>query len=336
MINIAIIGYGYWGPNLVRNFLKTDGVKVSVVGDLSQNRLDVLCHDYPQIPVTKNINTIFDNEKIDAVVIATPVKTHFSLVEKALKKKKHVLVEKPITTSLSETKKLILLAGKYKKTLMVDHTFIYSLSVQKIKSYLNKKELGRIKYIDSTRINLGLFQSDVNVLWDLAPHDLSVIFYLLKNEKLISVQAIGMSHLKNKIEDVAYLILKFKSGLIAHLNCSWYSPVKVRTMLFGGDKKMIVWNDLEPTEKVKIYDKGIFIKNQPNVKNLLQIGYRQGDIYIPYIELGEALHFMAKDFVDSINTGKSPESNSQIALKVVNVLELADFSIKNKGKEMKF
>lgn len=336
MIKIGIVGYGYWGPNLLRNFSQLDNVEVTTIVDLDTSRFKLLNKQYPQIKCIDSFKELIEDEKIQAVVIATPAATHYKLVRLALLADKHVLVEKPYVLNSKEAVEIKKIAKSMQKVLMVDHTFIYSSSVIKIKKYLEEKNIGKIKYIDATRINLGLFQSDINVLWDLAPHDLSIIFYLFNKEKLKTVQAIGVSHLKNSIEDVAYLILKFKSGLIAHLNCSWYSPVKVRTMLFGGDRKMIIWNDLEPTEKIKIYNKGIFVKNTKSKKNVMQIGYRQGDIFIPYIENYEALSGMAQDFINSIVKFKKPESDTEIALRVVRVLELAQISIKSKGKEMQF
>lgn len=334
MIKIGIIGFGYWGPNLVRNFSLVDDCSVDVVSDLRKERLDILKKQYPQVSTIDSADAVINDKNIDAVVIATPVASHFDLASRALSRGKHVLIEKPMATSVMEAEKLIDLAKKKKKILMVDHTFLYTGAVQKIKSLIEKKELGNVNYFDSTRINLGLFQKDVNVLWDLAPHDISIFSYLF-NKNPISVQAIGVSHLKDGIEDVAYLTLRFRSNLIAHFNCSWSSPIKIRMMLIGGDKKMIVYNDMEPTEKVKVYDSGYILKTDEDKRKIL-VDYRVGDIFIPKVEMKEALFEMAKDFIKSINAGSDPISNGDIGFKVVKILEMSQQSIKHHGKEIPF
>lgn len=335
MINIGVIGYGYWGPNLVRNFVSLEGVKVKTVADLLKDRLQNLKKIYPSIIITTSIRDVFVDKTVDAVVVATPISTHYELTREALNHDKHVLVEKPMTFSSKQAKELIRLARKKNKILMVDHTFIYAPAVQKIKQLIDSYKLGKINYIDSTRINLGLVQKDANVLWDLATHDLSILCYLMNNRQPLTVQAIGTSQLKNGIENIAYLILKYKNGLIAHFNCSWSSPVKIRLMLVGGDKKMVVWNDLEPTEKVKIYDKGFLVRTDEE-KHKILFGYREGDIFIPKIEVQEALHDMAQDFVRAIKTKTPPVSDGELGLLVVRILEGAQRSIKNHGKEIKW
>lgn len=334
MIKVGIIGYGYWGPNLVRNFSSIPFCKVKTVADLRSERLKLLKQNYPTVGATRKIDDIFSDKEIDAVIIATPVSSHFELGKKALLSGKHVLLEKPLCASVAEANKLIDLSEKTKKTLMVDHTYLYTGAIKKVKEIIQKKDIGKIKYFDSTRINLGLFQQDVNVLWDLAPHDIAILSYLLSRRPL-SVQALGMSHLKNGIEDVAYLFLRYHSGLIAHFSCSWSSPIKVRTMMIGGDKKMVVWNDMEPTEKIKIYDSGYFLKSDEDKKRIL-IDYRVGDIYVPKIEIKEALREMALDFLSSIMKKTEPISNYKIGLEVVKILEMSQKSIKNKGKEIKY
>ncbi len=335
MINIGIIGYGYWGPNLLRNFIGLEEVKVKTVADLLRDRLKSVEKNYPAVTLTTSIKDIFVDKSVDAVVIATPISTHYELAKEALINAKHVLIEKPMTFSSRQAKELIRLAKKKNRILMIDHTFIYSAAVQKIRELINNHKLGKINYIDSTRINLGLVQKDANVLWDLAAHDLSILCYLVNNKRPVSVQAIGVSHLKNGIENIAYLILKYKNGLMAHFNCSWSSPVKIRLMLVGGNKKMIVWNDLEPTEKVKIYDKGFLVKTDEERHKIL-FGYREGDIYVPKIEMTEALKNMAQDFVRAINTGVPPLSDGELGFLVVQILEAAQRSIKNHGKEVKW
>ena len=333
MIKVGLIGYGYWGPNLLRNFANVDNCKVEMVCDLRQSRLDEVNKIYPTIHCTTEIKTLIKSPKVDAVLIATPVFTHFDFARMSLENGKSVLIEKPMTASTEEAIKLIELAEKKNLLLMVDHTFLYTSAVQKIKKIIELGTLGGLKYFASTRINLGLFQSDINVLWDLAPHDISILNYII-GEKPESVNATGTIHTNNGIENIAYLTLNYKSGFIAHLNCSWSSPVKIRMMLIGGDKKNIVFNDLEPTEKLKIYDAGYTFKNDEEKGNIL-VDYRIGDIFVPKIDNTEALMFMAKDFIDSIIDNKIPLSNMNSAFDVVKILESSDKSIKNKGIEVK-
>lgn len=331
-MRISIIGYGYWGPNLVRNFNNTKGVEVASVFDLSEKQLNRVQSSYPSIATTTNFNDVLKDDSIDAVAIATPVFTHFSLASEALKHGKHVLIEKPMTASTEEAVRLIDLAEQNGKILMVDHTYLYTNAVQKIKELIEKDVIGDIKYIDSTRINLGLFQRDVNVLWDLAPHDISICSYLMK-DKPLAIQAVGTSHTNNGIENIAYLTLFYPDNRIAHFNCSWVSPVKIRQMLIGGDKKMILFNDLENTEKVRIYDKGYsFIPEEKREQFL--VDYRTGDILIPKIEQGEALASMARDFLSAVEKGTTPTSNYQSGLEVVSILEAASTSIKNAGRKV--
>jgi predicted dehydrogenase len=266
-------------------------------------------------------------------VIATPVFSHYPLAKMALENGKHVLIEKPMTSNSNHALELIEIALKKQRILMVDHTFLYTGAVKKMKEIVASGVLGKLDYLDSTRINLGLFQADINVLWDLAPHDISILNYLL-DERPISVNATGISHTNNGIENIAYLTLNYNSGFIAHFNCSWSSPVKIRMMLIGGTQKMCMFNDIEPTEKVKIYDTGYSHKTDEEKRKVL-VDYRAGDIYIPKVNTTEALSLMAKDFINAIKFNNTPISNSQIGLDVVKVLEAADKSIKNNGKEVK-
>ncbi|EMO88318.1 Gfo/Idh/MocA family protein [Leptospira noguchii] len=256
MITVAIVGFGYWGPNLLRNFNLVPNCQVKYVCDVEIEKLNIIKKQYPSVITTNRFEDILKDYTIDAVVIATPVFTHFELARKVLIHGKNVLIEKPMTSTSGEALELQRLAHEKNKLLMVDHTFLYTGSVQKMKQIIASDQgIGNIKYFDSTRINLGLFQSDINVLWDLAPHDISILNYLI-DEVPFSVNATGVSHTNNNIENIAYLTVNYKSGFIAHFNCSWTSPVKMRTILIGGDKKMIVFNDLDPTEKIKIYDTG--------------------------------------------------------------------------------
>jgi predicted dehydrogenase len=266
------------------------------------------------------------------VVIATPVFTHFELAKKALLNGKHVLLEKPMTSTVAEAEALIGMAEQKRLLLMVDHTYLYTGAVEKIKDLMNGNELGDIKYLDSTRINLGLFQPDINVLWDLAPHDLSVLRYLI-DERPYSINATGTTHTNNKIENIAYLTVNYNSGFIAHFNCSWSSPVKIRMMLIGGDKKMILFNDLEPTEKVKVYDTGYHHKTDDEKKKVM-VDYRTGDIYVPKLNTSEALAGMVQDFITCIPDSRQPLSSSALGLDVIKILEASDRSIKNNGCEV--
>ena len=332
-MNIAIIGYGYWGPNLLRNFSLVKNCKVHTLCDLRVERLQSTLNAYPGLQLSDNIDEVLNNKGIDAIVIATPVFTHYSIAKKALLAGKHVLIEKPMTSSVKEAEELIEISLKQNLVLMVDHTFLYTGAVQKMKSLIDSGEIGTLKYLDSTRINLGLFQSDVNVLWDLAPHDISICDYLT-SEKPMSVQATGISHTNNGIENIAYLTVNYQSDFIAHFNCSWTSPVKLRQMLVGGNEKMMVYNDMEPSEKIKIYDTSYNHKSEEE-KNRILVDYRIGDVFIPKLETKEALLGMANDFVNAIANGTKPVCDYNLGLAVVKVLEASQLSIKNAGKEVK-
>ena len=331
-LNIGIIGYGYWGPNLVRNFSAVPNCRVVMVCDLKNERLQLVKRTYPSIEVTKNVDDIFNNPDIDAVIIATQVFTHYELGKSALTHGKSVLLEKPMTDSVAHAEELMEIADKHNKVLMVDHTFLYNGAVKKIKELVDKKDLGNLNYFDSTRINLGLIQQDINVLWDLAPHDISILNHLIA-ERPFSVQAVGISHIHSGIENIAYLTVNYNNGFIAHFNCSWSSPVKIRMMLLGGDKKMVVYNDMNQGEKIKVYDTGFKVENDEDKRDLL-ISYRSGDIFVPKIDEGEPLLSMAIDFANAIRNGTKPISDSHSGLWSVKVLEASQKSIKNKGIEV--
>lgn len=333
-MKIAILGYGYWGPNLVRNFNNAKDCEVSWVFDMSEQQLIKVNNSHPNIKTTMLLDDVLNDTETTAVAIATPVFTHFKLAKMALLAGKHVLIEKPMTSSVTEANELIALAKEQGKILMVDHTYLYTDAVQKIKQLLDEGQIGKLQYIDSTRINLGLFQRDVNVLWDLAPHDISICNYLM-DELPIAVQAVGVAHTDNNLANIAYLTLFYKNNQIAHFNCSWVSPVKIRQMLIGGDQKMILFNDLETTEKLRIYDKGYSVVPESDRDRLL-VDYRIGDITIPKIPQTEALGAMAKDFIQSIESNKQPLSSSKSGLEVVKILEAAEKSIQNKGEYIEF
>jgi len=329
---IAVVGCGYWGKNLVRNFFAQKNATLKTVVDADQNKLSQINQNYPTIQTTTLFEDVLKDDEIDGVVIATQVFSHFNLAKAALLAGKNVLIEKPMTATYAQAEELINLAKEKNKVLMVDHTFLYTGAVQKMKQVIDNKELGNVNYIDSTRINLGLFQPDVNVLWDLAAHDISICNYLI-GENPVSVQATGISHTNNGIENIAYLTLHYASNKIAHFNCSWSSPVKIRQMLVGGDKKMILWNDLDVYEKIKIYDTGYELKSEEDKTKIL-VDYRIGDIFVPKTDDIEALFAMAKDFISAIQTGSKPRSSFEIGSTVVKVLEASQVSIKNKGVEV--
>lgn len=332
-INIGVIGYGYWGPNIVRNFFATRDCTVKMVADGRQERLSLLSKIFPSIQGVKDGEEILNDKDIDAIVIATPVFTHFALAKRALLMGKHVLIEKPMTSSVKEADELINLATQKGLTLMADHTFLYTGAVEKMKEIILTEVIGTPLYFDSSRINLGLFQPDINVLWDLAPHDISILTYLI-TETPESINATGISHTRNQVENIAYLTVNYNSSFIAHFTCSWSSPVKVRQTLIGGDKKMILYNDLEPSEKVRVYDTGYNHKTEED-KTRIMVDYRTGDVHIPKLSTREALAGVADDFIQSVLHKKSPLSNALLGRSVVRILEASQESIKNNGKEIR-
>ncbi|RYY58543.1 MAG: Gfo/Idh/MocA family oxidoreductase [Chitinophagaceae bacterium] len=329
---IGIIGYGYWGQNIVRNFYHTPGCEIRGVADTDRSALQTLARNYPAIPVVEDPEILINDNLVEAVVIATPVATHYALAKKALLLGKHVLVEKPVTTSVAEAEELMAIADEKGLVILVDHTFLYTSAVQKIRQLIDENTIGSLRYFDSTRINLGLFQPDVNVLWDLASHDIAILAWLVR-EKPVSVNATGISHTGNGIENIAYLTINYATDFIAHIHCSWTSPVKIRQTLIGGDKKMIIYNDLEPTEKIRIYDTSISMNPEDDKLQKL-IDYRTGDITVPKIASREALGVLAADFVEAINGGGPPVSGIGLGLTVVRILEAAQLSIKSNGQNI--
>ncbi|UCB53432.1 MAG: Gfo/Idh/MocA family oxidoreductase, partial [Candidatus Zixiibacteriota bacterium] len=281
MINVGVIGYGYWGPNMVRNFYANKDAKVAWVCDLSKDRLTLVEAGYPTVKTTADHKDILKDSGVDAVVISTPVSAHFPLAQEALESGKHVLLEKPMTSTVEQSEKLVELAAKKKRTLMVDHTFLYTGAVRKMKELVQSGQLGDIYYFDSVRVNLGLFQHDVNVIWDLAPHDFSIMDFLLQKDPEM-VSAVGVSHLGD-LENIAYVTVQYPGNLLGHLHVNWLAPVKVRTTLIGGTKKMIVYDDNEPSEKIKIYDKGVETPPYTNSYGDFQCSYRYGNVVIPNI-----------------------------------------------------
>ena len=333
MIKFGVIGYGYWGPNVVRNLEHLDGVELLAVCDKSPNARKRIQKAHPHVKVVSDTAELMSSTEIDAIAVITPVWTHYELAKAALEHGKHVFVEKPFTSNSAQAEELIDLAIRKNLKIMVDHTFLFTGAVQKIKRLLQEGALGKLYYYDSTRVNLGLFQHDVNVLWDLAPHDLSIIDHLIE-ETPEAVVATGQSHL-NGHEDVAFITLYFPDKVIAHINVNWLSPVKVRTTLIGGEKKMLVWNDLEADEKIKIYDKGVHITSREGVYNLL-VNYRSGDMWAPQIEQVEALRVELKYFVDCIMTDRTPFNDGNAGLRVVKMLEAAHRSMHRRGQLVYF
>ena len=329
-IRVGVIGYGYWGPNLVRNFAEVPGAQVCAVSDMRAERLSQASARYPSIQTTTDCHTLIADPAIDAVVIMTPVSTHYELALEALQAGKHVLVAKPIATSTEEAARLVDEAAKRKRVLMVDHTFIYTGAIRCIKSLVDRGDLGRLYYYDSVRVNLGLVQHDVNVLWDLAVHDLSIMDYVL-GEQPRAVAATGASHIPGHPVNMAYLTCLFDYDLLAHHHVNWLAPVKVRRTLIGGDLQMIVYDDLEPSEKVKVYDKGITLNRPERVYESL-VGYRTGDMWAPRISLTEGLQVEARHFLDCIRTGRRPLSDGESGLRVVSILEAATRSLARRGQ----
>jgi predicted dehydrogenase len=331
MVNIGVIGYGYWGPNLVRNFAETKDSRVVMVSDKRVERLKLVQSRFPLTEVSENPIDLINNPNIDAVVISTPVSTHFELAMQALRAGKHVLVEKPMTSTVEEGQKLLEAAEKCGKTLMVDHTFIYTPAVIKIKDMVTSGALGRLLYYDSVRVNLGLFQHDVNVLWDLAVHDLSIMDFIL-GEQPSAVSATGVAHLQGQPEDVAYITCYLANNLLAHFHVNWIAPVKVRRTLIGGDKQMIVYDDLEPSEKIKVYDKGVSLSEGTEGVYQMMVSYRSGDMCAPHLATTEALKTEALHFVDCIMNATHPQTDGEMGLRVVKVLEAANKSMANHGQ----
>ena len=332
MIGIGVIGYGYWGPNLVRNFSEIPGARVVAVCDMSAERLNLVQERYPTIVTTREYKELITNPSVDAVAIATPISTHFKLAMEVISAGKHVLLEKPMTWSSEEGKKLIEESQKRNLILMVDHTFIYMGAVRKIKELVDSKKIGDVYYYDSTRVNLGLFQHDVNVIYDLAVHDISIMDYILGGIKPSAVSVTGKSHFAGQPENVAYITLFFNSNLIAHINVNWLSPVKLRQTLIGGSKKMIVFDDLVANEKVKVYDSGIKMNKHPDQLYKTMVGYRMGDVWSPNFDRTEALRNLAIHFVNCVDNNTKPITDGEMGLRVVKVLEAATKSMESFGK----
>ena len=332
-MKVAVIGCGYWGPNLIRNFVQSNKVEELICCDLDRKRLDHMKNLYPTVQVLSDYKGLLDKPDLDAVAIATPVNTHYPIAKEFLTQGKHVFVKKPLTHSYEAGLELVKIAEEKKKILMVGHTFEYTAAVNKVKSIVENGELGRILYISSTRVNLGLFQPDINVVWDLAPHDISIILYIL-GEAPLSVNSQGKAHFNPDIEDVATTTLNFRNGVIAFIHSSWLDPNKIRRTTIVGSKKMLVYDDIDAQEKIKIYDKGVEVPAYYDTYGDFQYSYRYGDIYSPRIEDFEPLKKECNHFLECIRTGKPPLSDGYSGLRVVAVLEASSKSLKLSGRSV--
>jgi predicted dehydrogenase len=331
MVRIGIVGYGYWGPNLVRNFAETAGLEVAGVVDLDPARLELVKRRFPSVRTTTDYRELLDDPSVDAIAVATPVHTHHALALAALRAGKHLWLEKPMAETAQQASELVDEAERCGRVLLVDHTFIYTSAVAKMAEIIRSGELGRIYYYDSIRVNLGLFQRDVSVIADLAVHDFSILDHLL-GEHPIAVTASGTNHFPGTPENLAYVTLFYESGTIAHANVSWLAPVKLRRILIGGSRRMIVYDDLEPSEKIKVYDKGVDFTDDPRKIHEMRVGYRTGDMWAPKLALTEALGVESLHFVDCIERGAVPRTGGTLGLRVVELIEAANRSMRDKGE----
>jgi len=335
MVNVGVIGCGYWGPNLIRNFIGCQDTQLIWACDLDDKRLEKVLGPYPGVRPTTDFKEILADKNVDAVAIATPADSHFPLGKACMESGKHVLIEKPLASSVAQGEELVNLAKKNNLQLMCDHTFCYTGAVRKIKEIIQSGALGELFYFDSVRVNLGLFQHDINVVWDLAPHDLSIIDFLV-DEKPVSVSAHGVSHAESPNESIAYISLSYQSSFIAHFHVNWLAPVKIRTTMIAGTNKMLVWNDMDEAEKIKIYDKGIEVqKGEHEKKKQLLISYRSGDMYAPLTDRTEALSLMVEEFAKCIEEDRPALTDGEAGLRVLRVLDAAQRSIKADGANVR-
>lgn len=331
-VGVGIVGAGYWGPNLIRNFLNTPSAHVVAVCDQQPARLEPIGRRYPGVALTTDFSAMLSDPAVDAIVIATPVSSHAPLARQALLAGKHVLVEKPMTACVAEAEMLVDLAAQKRLTLMVDHTFLYTGAIRRIKQLIDTDELGELYYYDSVRVNLGAFQQDVSVIWDLAAHDLSIMDYIVP-DRPCRVSATAATHFSGGVADVAYLTVHFANNLIAHFHVNWLSPVKVRQVLIGGSRRMVLYDDIEPTEKVKVYDRGVHWTADPSdLRRTVNVAYRLGDMYAPMLDQTEALQNECAHFIDCIESGATALSDGVAGLRVVKMLEAAERSLQAEGR----
>ena len=330
MMKVGVVGYGYWGPNVARNFNHAGVSEVVAITDKRSDCLHRAKLAFPQARITKDCQEVLTAPDIDLIAVVTPVWTHYELAKTALQNGKHIFVEKPFTATVAQAEELIELAAKKKLQIMVDHTFLFTGAVRKIRQLVDEGVMGKLFYYDSMRVNLGLFQHDINVIWDLAPHDLSIMDYLIQKQPE-AIVATGEKHLNSHV-DIAFLTIYFPDNVVAHINVNWLSPVKVRTTLIGGEKKMLVWNDLEADEKLKIYDKGVSVKNGAEGMYNLLVSYRSGDMWAPRVEQTEALKAEITHFTECIAAGRAPMNDGHAGLRVVRLLEAGEVSLQARGK----
>ncbi len=333
MIRVGIIGYGYWGPNVARNFNHAGVSEVVAISDTRSDCLNRAKQSFPQVKLTKDSQEVLTSPDVDVVAVVTPVWTHYELAKAALSHGKHIFVEKPFTASTAQAEELIELAAKKQLQIMVDHTFLFTGAVRKIRQLVDEGVMGNLFYYDSMRVNLGLFQHDINVIWDLAPHDLSIMDYLIQKQPE-AIVATGEKHLNSHV-DIAFLTIYFPENVVAHINVNWLSPVKVRTTLIGGEKKMLVWNDLEADEKIKVYDRGVTVKSGSRGVYDLLVSYRSGDMWAPRVEQTEALRCETSHFMECISSNRAAMNDGVAGLRVVRLLEAAEASVKERGKLIK-
>ena len=329
-VGVGVIGYGYWGPNLVRNFAEQASARVAAVSDLSVGRLTEVHARYPKVKLTTNFRDVLSDPDVDAVIVATPVSAHFDIAMRALQAGKHVLVTKPITADSEQARQLIEAAEQRGLVLMVDHTFVYTGAVQTIKQLVDSGDLGQLYYYDSTRVNLGLFQRDVNVLWDLAVHDLAIMDYVM-GHRPVAVAATGAAHVPGHQVNLAYLTCYFEGSLITHHHVNWLAPLKIRRTLIGGARQMIVYDDLEPSEKIKVYDKGVTLADSQGALESM-IGYRTGDMWAPQLSLTEGLRVEAQHFLECVTHRRQPLTDGPCGLRVIGILEAAATSLARRGQ----
>jgi predicted dehydrogenase len=335
VINVGLIGYGYWGPNLARNIAETAGVRLAAIADARPERRQLAAVRHPGALVRDDAETLIAGDGIDAVVVATPLRTHHALAKAALSQGKHVLVEKPLAASCAEASELAEIAAQRGACLMVDHTFVYTGAVRKIRSLVEKGELGHLLYLDSVRVNLGLFQQDSNVVWDLAAHDLAVMDHLV-DARPIAVSADGTALAGYEHENIAYITVHFDNGFLGHFHVNWLAPVKMRMMLIGGSQRMLVYDDMEPSEKVRVYDKGVDLDvKDDRAREQILVSYRTGDMYAPKLERGEALASVIREFADAIEGRRAPLTDGAAGIRVVRLLEAAERSLRGEGTRVR-
>jgi|ERR1051326_5372685 predicted dehydrogenase len=334
-ITIGVVGCGYWGPNLLRNFAESEAAELRWICDMDATRLAAMARRYPFVKTTSDYRELLADPSLEAIAVVTPVATHFEIARESLLAGKHVLVEKPLTTTARDAEQLIELAERQQRSLMVDHTFVYTGAVRKMKEIVNNGDLGELLYFDSVRINLGLFQRDINVLWDLAPHDLSIMDHLIERQP-DAVSALGSCHIEPGIENIAYLMLHFSDDFIAHFHFNWLAPAKIRRTLIAGTRKMIIYDDIEPTEKVRVYDKGVTTNRVGDREADYQtlVSYRTGDVWAPKLDATEALRYVVAEFLSSIRERRQAMTDGAAGLRIVRLLEAAQQSIQNGGQRV--